>query len=488
MLQEYYKLKTLFDERMTNMKKEISKGKSKKEKRKKYLELKPKCISCNTPSKIGTIFSVQFVPSNEKTDDYRLFKIKCGNLSHPCSLHIEFQVDSVQPLDELLVSTNQELITEKNQIIELKNKLLFGLIERHDALKLFDEESEFIATISHLYNYYLSKWTEVVNNPEKKEELNSSIQLAYQKISEIKEYMSKMTTDHDETYATDVARISCTELEPLMNKIRQLKYSENAVIDLHLIQKPHTIRDLEFQEGEIRVVADTMDGMIISSKKKRERTKEKALSKPKPLTHKPKPMSVSSDTDSEDEKETDGDEDEEEAEADDDNTENAMEDDRYSGGGLTIVIKDPYTVSAIPEDPIVGQGESGIDWKSDEYKDLWTQLPVKLKDIFKLHLAWLKEFMHQNVVAKKNNPSYVYKITAPPSLRLPPLLLEDGTYDMNVDIYNKTFNNLDPETQKGYLALYQEDPITRMRTYERLEQALNSLVEKEVQFYVNMAR
>lgn len=493
MIHTFYKLKRTFDEKQEETKMSIIKNKSlsKREKRARFLEIKPKCINCNHPSKNGTLFTIHYSKSTEHTDDFRIFKIVCGNVSNPCPLHIEIHVEGVQPLDMLLDEITTELEQEKRHIIDLKNKLLFGLIDKQTAIAIFEDETELITTFTTLYEYYLFKWTQVVNNADKKVELEESIKLAYQKVNEIKELVVKMNEESDEQYALNVARISCKELEPLLSKIRQLKYSKNTWEDTRLVQQVTTIQDLE-EPAKITVVANNIGQGIGKGTTKgttkgtnKGTNKEKGTNKGTMNKLKGKQLEIQ-------EKEEKGDEDEDEEGREEEkkegeglpmvessDTEYTEEDASYGGAPISINIKEP-------QDPIIGRGDSGVDWTSDEYKQLWSLLPTKLKELFKLNLGWMKDFMYKNVRAHAVNPHYVYQITTPPNIQIPPSILSNGKYEFKVDIYNKLFNSMDPNTQQSYLALYKQDPLTREKSYKQMEDALNSLVEKDVQFYLHM--
>lgn len=249
-LNNYFKLKNEFDKQLHNMKKPILSNHSLrlKEKRTLFRELKPQCINCKQPSKIGTLFSI-----NGSNENYRAFKITCGNVTNPCLLHIEFHVYHTMLLNTIITETMHEIDTLKNNIIEIKNKLLFGLILKENALKMFETISDDITEWTNTYYNYLNMLNNIVNNIERKIELEDSIKLAYHKQNEIKENIVKMNKEMDDTYATEIARIYCIELEPLFNKIRQLKYSVNTIqLDsntniIHLIQQSYTIKELEDQ-------------------------------------------------------------------------------------------------------------------------------------------------------------------------------------------------------------------------------------------------
>ena len=60
--------------------------------------------------------------------------------------------------------------------------------------------------------------------------------------------------------------------------------------------------------------------------------------------------------------------------------------------------------------------------------------------------------------------------------------MENGRYDFGISIYNKAFDKLAQPTQDLYLTFYREDPSTKVKNYKMLEEAINELVQKEVDF------
>jgi len=155
-LNEYFRLKEKFENEMNVSKRKIMNNPtlSKREKRSEYLKLMPKCVNCRRPSKKGTIFSITFHPSDDKTDAYRTFKTICGNLVDPCNLNIEINLGVVEHLDKMIENIRKEISETKNVIINDKNKLLFGLITTETALENFDTNKSYITDLTSIYESY----------------------------------------------------------------------------------------------------------------------------------------------------------------------------------------------------------------------------------------------------------------------------------------------------------------------------------------------
>lgn len=432
-LSEYYKLKEKFENEMNVNKRKIINNAtlSNREKRSEYLKLMPKCVNCKRPSKKGTIFSITYHPDDDKISEYRVFKAICGNLADPCNLHIELNIGSDHPLDEELNYITNEIKDTKNIIINDKNKLLFGLITTETAIANFDNNKTYINDLTGVYEYYLDMWNRGIDIPAQKEELNEVLVQSYKSISDIKECIKKMNKENDSQFARDAATIYHTVLQPLLNKIRKLKYRVNEVFNdddnnCVLIQKKHTIDDLLGFSYTSKVVAYDVGLKAMKGGKK-----EIDLFK------------------------------------------NQKE--------FIIKIKNPTEIN---DEPIIGQGVDGINWHTDEYNELWRRLPTALKGEFKINIDWMNVFMHKCVNERINHDDKWNgcRLIAPSNLVIPPRKMLNGQYDFGVSIYNKVFNKLPKSEQERYLTLYKQDQTTYEKNYDMLINAMNLLVEKEVNF------
>jgi hypothetical protein len=442
-LSEYFRLKTKFDNENNVYKKRIINNQtlSKKEKRAEYLKLMPKCVNCKRPSRKGTIFSIVYHPSDDKTDAYRTFKCICGDLADPCNLNIDINIGKRDPLDKLMNNIRSEITECKNDIINDKNKLLFGLMTTETALENFDYNKGYINDLTSLYETYLDTWNREIDNKEKKIELDESLVQSYENMNAIKECIKKMNENNDSQYAIDAANIYYKVLKPLLDKIRQLKYSENSVYNnennstCNLIQRKYKIEDTLLTSYPDKIISFDVG------------LKAKVLKKKKPGLI----------IESEDESEK-----------------------------PEIVLKDSLQIKKDevipPDEPIIGQGNDGIAWNNSKYQQLWDKLPPKMKTEFKVNIDWMKDFMHKCVNDRNKEFGKGCTLSTPPNLIIPPKKMDNGQYDFGVSIYNKTFNSQPKTLQNTYLTLYKEDPVSKEKDYKMLENALNQLVEKEVDF------
>jgi predicted HD phosphohydrolase len=440
-LNEYFRLKQKFENELSVKKRRIINNVtlSKREKRAEFLKLMPKCVNCKKPSTKGTIFSITYNPSNDKTDAYRIIRASCGNLVNQCNLNIEIHIGLKERLDEAVNYVRNEIIKHKNNIIDDKNKLLFGLMTTETALENFDNNKSYIFDMTSIYETYLDVWNNKVENPQKKIELEEAMVQSYQSIDSIKDCIKKMNENNDKQYAVDAAHIYHNTLHPLLQKIRKLKYTENNVFSddtyCKLIQKPYSIDDLLISGYDDKVVFYNV-GLTTKQIQKK-------LPNPKGFII-------------------------------EDSSEESGE---QSGGEHELNIKFQEPTEIEEDEPIIGQGKHGIAWNNPKYQKLWDNLSDHLKMEFKLNIDWMKEFMNKCV-----NENKECGLTTPPNIIIPPRKMNNGQYDFGVSIYNKAFNKLPQATQVTYLSFYEEDPLTKSKDYKKFEDIINSLVEQEVNF------
>lgn len=450
-LNEYFKIKNAFETQVNKYKTKIINNwsLSKREKRAEFLKIMPRCVNCKRPSKKGTIFTSKYIPENENTHPYKKLTATCGNLADPCNLDIEIHLSETESLDKLMNNIRLEIKLYKNKIIDDKNKLLFGLITTEKALEKFDFNKSYINDLTSVYEMYLDLWNKIVDNPEKKIELDEALILSYQNINKIKDCIKKMNENDDSQFAIDAANIYVTTLKPLLDKIRHLKYSENIIYrdnddNCNLIQRTYTEIDLGIgaEQSKAKVIKFNVGLQATKAKKK--------------------PLIVIESDEEIPEKESDKE--------------------------IKIKIQEPGkpnpTGEIPPDEPIIGQGQDGIDWHIKEYKELWSKLPLKLKTEFKLNIDWMKDFMYKCVNAKQKEGARYdgCKLPTPPNIIIPPKAMPNGHYDFGVSIYNTAFNKLGKSLQQTYLTFYKEDPTTKEKNYNMLIDAMNKLVESEVNF------
>ena len=424
-LNEYFKLKSKYETQiMTNKKKIMNKHfLSKREKKEEYKKLKPKCIHCKRPG--GTLFSSIYIPETDTSESYRELRAVCGIISDPCNLNITIHLSKVELMPTLLKSMEDDIKAYKNEIIDHKNKLLFGFLNTEEALDHFESVKEYIGNITSLYEQYLESYHTIVDNDEKQQELNEAITNSYIEIEKIKDCVVKMNENNNVQYARDAVTIYTNTLMPLLHTIRQLKYNETFIWHneytntCNLIQNKYSIANLSFSSSNDKVIAFDV-GLSVQ-----------------PLSNKKPRIIVESESETE-----------------------------------TLSLE-----SGSPE-PIYGDGLDGVKWNVPEYDRLWSNLPTQLRTALITDREWLQDFMANCVAARASGQPC--KFTGPKNIILPPEMGPDGKYDFGINIYNQAFETLPEQTKANYLTFYNEkDGVTN---YNMLANAMDVLVAKSLQF------
>jgi|688.fasta_scaffold215551_1 hypothetical protein len=428
-LNEYFKLKQKYEAEIAANKKRIINNPtlSNREKRSEYMKLKPKCINCKRPG--GSIFKVLFNPEDSNFESYREYNAKCGIISNPCNFKIKIRCGKTESITDILKNMEDEIKEAKNGIIDDKNKLLFGYLNTEEALEKFDQSKEWISLYTSLYEDYLIKYNTIVDNEDKKRQLEEAITNSYIQINQIKECVKKSDETGNKSFISDAINIYDTTLVPLLSTIRNLKYNENFVWhnedtnSCNLIQNKYSISNLLFSSFQSKVISFDIGYDAKKSQLIIQSDSSEEISTPK---IQPKPN------------------------------------------------------GELPQDePIYGKGKDGIAWNIPQYNQLWDRLPIKFKNVLRPENEWMKDFMYKCVNARQKGKGC--EVIAPKNLIIPPNKLENGKYDFGVQIYSDLFNTkLDPTTQNTYLTLFNEKD--GVKNYDMLINAMNNLVAKDTGF------
>jgi hypothetical protein len=428
-LNEYFKLKQKYESEIAANKKKIINNPtlSNREKRSEFMKLKPKCINCKRPG--GSVFKVLFNPEDANFESYREYYAKCGIITNPCNFKIKIRCGKTELITDILKNMEDEIKQTKNQIIDDKNKLLFGYLNTEEALEKFDQSKDWVSLYTSLYDDYLTKYNSIVDNEDKKRQLEEAITNSYIQINLIKECIKKSDETDNKSFISDAINIYDTTLVPLLSTIRNLKYNESFVWhnedtnSCNLIQNKYSISNLLFSSFQSSVISFD-------------------------IGYDAKKSQLIIESDSSDEI-------------------------------IAPKIKPKTTGELPPDEPIYGKGKDGIAWNITEYNELWDRLPIKFKAAIRPDNEWMKEFMFKCVNDKRKGKAC--EVSAPTNLIIPPNKLEDGKYDFGVQIYSDLFNTkLDPQTQNTYLTLFNEKD--GVKNYSMLINAMNNLVAKNTGF------
>jgi len=453
-LNNYYKLKTKYENSIQKEKVKIRNNNqlSFKEKKLEFQQFKPKCINCNRP--VGTLFYCKY----KEEDGFRILTCKCGDLVNPCNLDIKLNLGVFESLPEIIKEYENENNDYKNKIIVDKNKLLFGYITTEKALENFDLFKEKITEVNTLLAFYLETYLKVTDNKEKIDTYKKIQVEAYIIIQNIKDLMNQFNKTNDVQLVRDAVEIYINQLMPQLNKVMNMKYTSNRVEfyesdnSYHLIQEKISNLDKEYVIYEPSIII-----IDIGLKNNNTRKNKKPFNQ---VTRKNKPSLIieSSNTNSSNKIVIQSLQEVEEQEQD---QEQEQEQDQE---------KEPSVEPTYDSD-------GNVSWSNATYESIWNSLNFKYKNALKTDKEWLEATMNAFVEDKKN--ARAREFVNAPNLILPPNIIDNNQYDFGVEVYNNIFNKL-PEFQQNTILSFKSKNENNKNIL--LLNALGLVVAKEVGF------
>jgi len=254
-LNEYYKLKSEYDNSIDKIRAQIrnSKSLSKQQKIDDFKKIKPKCINCKRIG--GTLFS------QKEMDNKRIVSAICNISNNPCNLDIKLSLGVFYLLPNILNEIEDEVKIIKNKIIDYKNKQLYNFISSEEAIVIFDdlksELNENLSIIDEHNTLLLNKTENVFNNEEYKKEF----ELLQTYILQLKGCIKKFDDSNNIQFIIDAVNINIDNINTTNYNIINLKYKENIVYfdssdaTYHLIQNQNKISDLEIDVSEQKIIS-----------------------------------------------------------------------------------------------------------------------------------------------------------------------------------------------------------------------------------------
>ena len=170
--------------------------------KKNYMNKKTnRCINCNRA--VGTEFKVEYF------SDKRILKIDCGDKDNPCDLKKEVLVLKTFNRDDYIRELEVKKKEIEDEIMKLKNKLLYELISETQYNKLFEE-------INNEYKIIVKEIEAGSANVDKEDMKRLSIK---NKLSEEIENNLEIEDEYDKMYN-------------IMNKIKPISslYQDNLIL------------------------------------------------------------------------------------------------------------------------------------------------------------------------------------------------------------------------------------------------------------------
>jgi hypothetical protein len=326
----------------------------------------------------------------------------------------------------------------KNEIIDYKNKLLFGYTKTETAIENFDKIKEAINDTSFLLNINYEHLFDIVDNKTENESILKLKEEIYILINEIKQSIKLFDSTGNVQSVRDATDIYVNQMESKLKELMNLKYKVNLVeFDesegvYRLIQKKNGIAELEDVYIAPNIISFNFGEIYTGNPNTKQNKKKKTAQKLKILG-----------------------EDENEDENDNDNVNLTRQN----------IVEPTYN------------DDGTVTWNNTEYQNIWNRLPIAYKNALINDKTWLVETMNNYVENKKQNKPL--KFVTPNNLIVPPQLMENGTsYNFGNKTYNDIFNKYDKSYQNTRLTLYKEE--NGVRNYDMMIDAMNNIIKQEL--------
>jgi hypothetical protein len=465
-LNEYYKLKSKYED--TYHDKYIkpilrSEGKSKREKRLEYQKLpKPECINCKR--NVGSIFTIK----KDSQEYSRTFIAKCGNLDDPCPLNIVFDYTGRDELDKEILKHDNDVKEIKNKIISDKNNMMFGYITQDKAIQTFNTDTSELKEITEAAGFIMEINIQLNDNPVKKDLIKTNENKFG---TECLLPFKSMIKDFDQTGKTEIlnkaVKFYVDEMIPLTRTITNLKYEVSYVDflekkdnedptekgDLYiLVQKKNSLYNLEYTlYGNDQIKSFTKGTKDFDSKSKSKNKSKKNLEQVHKKTRKLRP-------------DLDLVEQEEQEEEDDykpinlrkklvlQNATEALEESKQPEFELNPASQQVQDVNEEGAITPYTNSDGSVTWSTDEgqinmkYQNIWDALSPQYKAALIQDEAWMKKtidhFVAYNILRSENKVPYTSsrEFVHPDGLLLPPQKINNTDYDYGNSVYNQLLN------------------------------------------------
>jgi len=231
-LNEYFKIKADYEKKLLSSKQTIYLNTPNKKKAHKLIaDVKPKCIYCNRP--VGTLFS-------HKNNRYIAV---CGDARSPCNLNIEIFNGTGSNIIYNLELFKEGIDALKEHIILQKLDTLFNYVSEERSIQLFKKQLVEFNENSELYKEFLDIYTQLFDNPEKREQLRQKNEMVFRYTEKSRSLLDDYKRTRNREFIKLAVDVVHTEIAPEIAKIRHLRNEVMEVNDLS--------RDPDFPEFNV---------------------------------------------------------------------------------------------------------------------------------------------------------------------------------------------------------------------------------------------
>lgn len=217
-IQEYYKLKTTYEDKQQRAKRKILQDESldKKSKRIALSKLKNKCVNCGKLG--GTLFV-------EKNNTLRAL---C-EAETKCDLNMNIYRGSYSPFFPLYNKLNKESESIRTNIVKTKLDLLFSYTTEETAILQFQEYRKEFNTIEEELNRLHSIYISIIKNMRNKNAITESTKNMDLILNRISLMLQEYKETHDSMIMYNIIQEYINELLPEAKLLRENMYAQNEV-------------------------------------------------------------------------------------------------------------------------------------------------------------------------------------------------------------------------------------------------------------------
>ena len=244
-LRNYYEIKEKYDNQMKKRKSTIKENPKYtfKEKKTNLKKIIGNCVNCN--QKGGTIFE-------EKNG---MLKAVCGSKSQ-CKLNINIKRKYYDNARELEIKYNKTTENLKMRIIMTKLDHLFQINNsKEETIDKFNTLKEELGNVTELLMINTKKYGDIINDNYNVPLVNNENIVLANEVDELKKMYKEYLENSSSAYITSMMEKHVTIIIPLLEKIRNMKYSYIAIetndeqnidkMEYKYIARPYLLEQIE---------------------------------------------------------------------------------------------------------------------------------------------------------------------------------------------------------------------------------------------------
>ena len=240
-LNTYYKLKTVYETEL----KELRKKAFKKRKSKKHHEMNLKgitghCVYCRR--NVGSVF----IENSEKLIAH------CGSNNDPCKLNIELIKGYHNDIIQVLNDYKSGVIETLNSITKQKMDILFDYRNEKDIVNEYQELIDDMETFTSEYNDLLNKYNKLFNDEEKQATITKLSVELFELKQEFLQHMEKYNETNNREHLHTAMQVYKEHIFVFKRRIHNIEYNvlevykENTKKEIFTFNKQeHTLSNLE---------------------------------------------------------------------------------------------------------------------------------------------------------------------------------------------------------------------------------------------------